>query len=229
MKARALKQTIEDGYTVIPDVMDERTCTRLLADLLEWTSGSSRAGTRNLMACPPVREIAAQDHLVSLAAAILGCAATPYRATLFNKSPDSNWLVTWHQDTALPLQTQLASPEWGPWSTKHGVIYARAPAWALERVATLRVHLDNCHADAGPLRVIPGTHKHGVLSAEAIAHLANSLTPVDCLSARGGVLAMSPLLVHGSSKSRNSSLRRILHIEYAPSEGIAPGIHLALA
>ena len=50
-----------------------------------------------------------------------------FRATLFDKSPVANWLVVWHQDTALPLRHHVAEPGWGPWSTKAGVLYAHAP------------------------------------------------------------------------------------------------------
>jgi hypothetical protein len=45
------------------------------------------------------------------------------RATLFDKSPTANWLVVWHQDTALPVQERREAPGWGPWSVKDGVIY----------------------------------------------------------------------------------------------------------
>ena len=38
-----------------------------------------------------------------MAQEVLGRAALPFRATLFDKSPTPNWLVVWHQDTALPL------------------------------------------------------------------------------------------------------------------------------
>ena len=32
--------------------------------------------------------------------------AQPFRATLFDKSASANWLVVWHQDTALPMRAQ---------------------------------------------------------------------------------------------------------------------------
>ena len=36
----------------------------------------------------------------------------PFRATLFDKSPQANWLVVWHQDTALPLRRRLDISGW---------------------------------------------------------------------------------------------------------------------
>jgi hypothetical protein len=47
-----------------------------------------------------------------IAREIVGAKAWPFRATLFNKSPSSNWLVAWHQDTALPLRERRELPRW---------------------------------------------------------------------------------------------------------------------
>jgi hypothetical protein len=67
------------------------------------------------------------------------------------------------------------------------------------------------------------------MTDEAIAALVRTTEPRDCLVARGGVLAMRPLIVHASSKSRVSAPRRVLHIEYAASMAIGDGIQLAIA
>lgn len=123
------------------------------------------------MSDPAVASFADDPRLLALARDWLGPAALPYRATLFDKSPTANWLVVWHQDTALPLTARVDVPGWGPWSTKAGVLYAHAPASALEGVVALRIHLDDSSRDNGPLRVLPGTHTRGVLSDAAIQEL----------------------------------------------------------
>jgi Phytanoyl-CoA dioxygenase (PhyH) len=105
----------------------------------------------------------------------------------------------------------------------------KAPADALSRVIAVRVHLDNSDADNGPLRVIPGTHMHGVLGDDQIARLVRVRHAVDCLVAAGGVIAMRPLILHASSKARSDRPRRVLHIEYADSRDIGDGLTLALA
>ena len=87
-------------------------------------------------------------------------------------------------------------------SGQDGLIYAHACATALSQVLALRVHLDDSRADNGPLRVLPATHNLGVLDDDTMPMLAAQIAPVDCLVARGGVLAMRPLLVHASSKSQ---------------------------
>src|SRR5262249_10545300 len=139
----------------------------------------------------------------------------PFRATLFDKSADANWLVVWHQDTALPLVSRFEEPGWGPWSTKAGVLYAHAPAWALARVVALRRHLAPSENASGSLRVIPGSHKLGVLTDQELESLSTSQETETCLVPAGGILAMRPLLVHASSKSTSSVPRRVIHIEYA--------------
>jgi ectoine hydroxylase-related dioxygenase (phytanoyl-CoA dioxygenase family) len=166
---------------------------------------------------------------MEFARAVLGPDAFPFRATLFDKSPAANWLVVWHQDTALPLQARMDLPGWGPWSVKEEIDHAHAPAAALRQVLALRVSFDDSTAGNGPLRVLPGTHTRGVLSDDSIHELASQTPPVECTVPKGGVLAMRPLLVHASSKSQTEIPRRVLHIEYAASESIAKPFELAIA
>lgn len=137
--------------------------------------------------------------------------------------------MVWHQDTALPLGERREAPGWGPWSVKGGVVYAHAPAAALNQVLALRIRLDDSVAENGPLRVLSGTHKMGVLSDNAIHKLAEGLTSIHCLVPRGGILAMRPLVVPASSKSRSQMPRRVLHIEYAASWVVGDGLELAVA
>src|SRR5207253_11144281 len=81
----------------------------------------SRAGARHILSVDAVRKIAHDMRLVEIASAVLEAVAIPFRATLFDKSPSSNWLVAWHQDTALPLIEKIETLGWGPWSIKEGV------------------------------------------------------------------------------------------------------------
>lgn len=109
-----------------------------------------------------------------------------------------------------------------------GVLYAHAPAFALEQVVALRVSLDDSTASHGPLRVLPGTHRLGVLDDAEIARLADDVAAVDCVVPAGGVVAISPLTVHASSKSLNDRPRRVLHIEYAAALELSDGVELAV-
>jgi len=219
----------EQGFAILPAALTGSDVEQLDESLARNPLPRSRAGMRHALKHPAVLAVARDPRVLAIAQQILGSSAFPFRATLFDKSPISNWLVVWHQDTALPLRERREQPEWGPWSTKDGVVYAHAPASALSRVVALRLHLDDSTSENGPLRVLPATHTMGVLSDNAIHGLSIRTTAVDCLARRGGILVMRPLIVHASSKSRSAMPRRVLHIEYAASASIGDGLELAIA
>jgi ectoine hydroxylase-related dioxygenase (phytanoyl-CoA dioxygenase family) len=224
-----VERVSKDGFAILPNVISDREIDALHVTLEQSELPRTRAGMRHAMRNAAVAELTRDIRMLELAREVLGAAAVPFRATLFDKSPVSNWLVVWHQDTALPVQKRRDVPGWGPWSIKEGVDYAHAPASALEQVLALRLHLDDSVAENGPLRVLPGTHTLGVLTDEALHDLSAKITAVDCLVPRGGILAMRPLIVHASSKSQSSAPRRVLHIEYAASPIFHDGVTLVEA
>lgn len=219
----------DQGYSILHNVITPGEMIEVKENLAGSTLQRTKAGARHLQNVPVIRDLSADPRLLDIARYFVGPAAVPFRATLFDKSPTANWLVVWHQDTALPLRQRVDRDDWGPWSTKAGVLYAHAPAWALEQVIALRVSLDDSSLTNGPLRVLPRTHRGGVYTDEQIERLARSTAPVDCVTPSGGVIAMRPLTVHASSKSTDGQPRRVLHIEYAATVHLAPGIALAVA
>jgi ectoine hydroxylase-related dioxygenase (phytanoyl-CoA dioxygenase family) len=217
-----------EGFAILPQVLTRQEIIQLLEGISLAAPRRSRAGVRHALSLGSVAHLARQPNVIELARTVLGPSAFPFRATLFDKSPRSNWLVVWHQDTALPLRQHRETAGWGPWSVKEGVVYAHAPATPLSQVLALRIHLDHSTALNGPLRVLPATHTLGVLDDERIHELATKMAPVECLLPAGGILAMRPLLVHSSSKSQAEADRRVLHIEYARSASIAEPLELAI-
>jgi hypothetical protein len=225
-------QTISNdstGYSIHDRLFDECEMARIRDALSAADIIRSKAGARHVLRVDAVRELAHDRRLIDLATQVIGSAPVPFRATLFDKSPASNWLVAWHQDTALPMRCRVESDDWGPWSTKSDVLYAHAPAWTLERIVAIRVHLDDSTVTNGPLRVLPGTHTRGVLTDSEIERMTTVTAAVDCVTAAGGVVAMRPLTVHASSKSQDGRRRRVLHIEYAADLTLGGGIELAVA
>lgn len=221
------RAVIDEGYAIAPSVFAATDIATVGAALENADLARTRAGARNVMRVPIVRSLASDERLISLASRFIGPGPVAFRATLFDKSSRSNWLISWHQDTALPLRTRVTSPFWGPWTTKSDVLHAIAPAEALAKVIALRVHLDDSTLLNGPLRVVPRSHGDGILSQAQIQHLAESVGAVDCLAPRGGVVAMRPLTVHASSKARDGRSRRVLHIEYACEMTMPYGAELA--
>jgi ectoine hydroxylase-related dioxygenase (phytanoyl-CoA dioxygenase family) len=214
------------GFAIVPGVFDSSEVDATTSELGGESLRRSRAGARHLLSVPAVAALARNPRLIALAADVLGCAPVPFGATLFDKSPDANWLVVWHQDTALPLVERRDTAGWGPWSEKAGVVYAHAPATALSQIVALRVHLDDSTPDNGPLRVLPGTHTLGVLSDAQIHDVARRIDPATCTVERGGVIVMRPLIVHASSKVSAAASRRVLHFEYAAATTFAEGLRL---
>jgi hypothetical protein len=219
----------QHGYSIFPNIFSSVEIFALTSELSQAQLKRSRAGARHILSVPVMRNIAEDSRLLEIAFAVLGPAAIPFRATLFDKSPSSNWLVAWHQDTALPLTGKVETPGWGPWSVKEGVIYSHAPNDALEQVLALRVHLDDSTPNNGPRRVLPDTHCGGVFTDSEIQELASKSDAVECTVATGGVIAMRPLVIHASSKSENDLPRRVLHLEYASRIELSDGLRLAIA
>src|ERR1700757_5300643 len=93
----------QSGYGIMPGMLNESETRSLLDTLAAAGLPRSRAGIRHLMGNQEVSRIAHSRNVLAPVKAILGERAIPFRATLFDKSPESNWLVMWHQDTALPL------------------------------------------------------------------------------------------------------------------------------
>jgi ectoine hydroxylase-related dioxygenase (phytanoyl-CoA dioxygenase family) len=216
------------GFAIEGKCLSSADCDLLVEALSQPTILRTRAGARHLMSVSPIFHIATCRPLIKIARDWLGDSAVPFRATLFEKSGQTNWLIPWHQDISLPLSAKSDALGWGPWSEKGGIVYAQAPAWALSRVIALRVHLDASMEDNGPLRVIPGSHKQGVLTDHDVAAYVACHESTSCLIPRGGVLAMRPLLIHASSKARSVEPRRVLHIEYTDSLKLGGGIELAV-
>src|SRR5579863_8991353 len=161
-----------NGFAIRHGVVSPDWMNQTLNDDIRRSPMRSRAGLRHAMLFGSVRLIAGCPQLKQLACEVLGPRAFPFRATLFDKSPAANWLVVWHQDTALPLRQRIDLPGWGPWSLKEGGDSAHAHSTALGQGLALRVSCDDSTLLNGPLRVLPGTHALGVVSDDSLHELS---------------------------------------------------------
>jgi ectoine hydroxylase-related dioxygenase (phytanoyl-CoA dioxygenase family) len=168
-----------------------------------------------------VGQLSRSAEVRSLVIPALGERCVAVRAILFNKTAESNWKVSWHQDVVIAVKERADVPGYGPWSIKNGVSHVRPPAAILEKMLAVCIHIDDCSDDNGPLRVLPGTHNNGILSDAEIVEM-NKDREFVCSVNRGDVILMRPLLLHASSPARNSSSRRVIHIEFASAELPSP-------
>ena len=144
-----------------------------------------------------------------------GCHLT--KAIYFDKPAGSNWLVAWHQDLMINVASRVANaPGYGPWTAKAGWVAVQPPVAVLENTVTIRLHLDDCDATNGALKVVPGSHRQGVVPAEAIVN--QTPRAVACPVPAGGAMLMKPLLLHASNRSTGARPRRVIHLEFSAQE-----------
>jgi len=211
-----------DGFAIVPDVIDEKEISHALSALkrAEQSAGVRRRGgvyaIRNLLVvAPEIGELVDASRIRPLMEQVLGASCFVVRSILFDKTPEANWKVAWHQDLSIAVRARRDMEGFGAWSEKAGVTHVQPPVEILERMLTLRLHLDANDEANAPLRVIPGSHAGGRLSAEAIARLQEKSEAISCLVPRGGALLMRPLLLHASSAARVPEHRRVVHLEFA--------------
>ena len=86
----------------------------------------------------------------------------------FDKTESANWKVPWHQDVTIAVKSRVEVDGFGPWSTKKDVLHVQPPDYVLEKMLSVRIHLDDCPATNGALRVIRASHRNGKLAETAI-------------------------------------------------------------
>jgi len=178
----------------------------------------SRGGVRNLLDLPSIRDFASSPPVRTAVERVLGRDARAVKGILFDKTEGANWKVPWHQDVTITVSAKVEVDGYGPWSMKAGVLHVQPPSSVLERMISLRIHLDDCPEENGALRVIAGSHKTGKLDERAVQRIAGEGSAVVCAMQRGGLLMMRPLLIHASSASIIPGHRRVIHLDYAAAE-----------
>jgi ectoine hydroxylase-related dioxygenase (phytanoyl-CoA dioxygenase family) len=204
-----------DGFFFSDSLIDAAASRAIIAQL---DLQENRAGQRHLIDHPAVIQLLANPALVKLISSALGCNAFAYKATLFDKSTDANWLVAWHQDISIPVANRCELPMWNGWSVKDGVNYVQPPSEVLSSLVALRIHLDECTTSSGPLRVLKASHTLGRVPHEQCAAFVASHEEQVVTGGMGSALLLRPLLIHASSKANASERRRVLHLEFAACE-----------
>ena len=209
-----------DGFAILPDGLDESWIARLRTAIDSVESGTGVRRRRDVYAirgllrrAPGIRELLNLPLVRSLVEPILGPGFFAVSGTLFDKTPRANWKVAWHQDLSIAVRARVEMPGFGPWSTKAGVPHVQPPVSVLEGMLAVRFHLDDCGEDNGALRVIPGSHRLGRLSAERIREVVDATAARICTAPVGAIVVMRPLCVHASSSATQAQNRRVIHLE----------------
>ena len=135
------------------------------------------------------------------------------KAIFFDKTPEANWYVTWHQDVIINVKEKIETNGFTGWTKKSGIHGVCPPEEILRDTITIRIHLDDTDEANGALKVVPGSHNKK-LSDEEINLITQNGIPYICDVAACGIQIMKPLLLHSSSKATSQKHRRIIHLEF---------------
>lgn len=160
--------------------------------------------------------------LGALAAERLGPEACPVRAILFDKSAEANWALGWHQDRTIAVAARAEVSGFGPWTVKAGMQHVEPPFALLERMVTMRIHLDAVPAGNAPLLIAPGSHVLGRIAEMEIDGLVARTGSFACLAARGDVWLYATPILHASAAADAPGRRRVLHVDYSADALPAP-------
>lgn len=205
-----------DGFTLLRDIVAPADCERLSQDV--DAAFAARVGARNPLAHAWCRDLASRLAARPVLRPLLPDGRAAVQCTYFSKSTSNNWLVALHQDLGIPVAARVDDARLSGWSEKDGVVHVQPPADVLETLVAVRVHLDDCGENDGPLRVVPGSHRHGRLAPDDENRLRDARGLTVCTARRGDALVMRPLLLHASSKASGPSRRRVLHYVFGPRE-----------
>jgi hypothetical protein len=136
------------------------------------------------------------------------------KSIYFDKPPQSNWFVAWHQDITIAVKEKILTEGFVNWTAKEGAFAVQPPTQILENIVTLRIHLDDTNTENGALRIIPQSHLNGIVRTEN----QNTATEITCDVEVGGVMLMKPLLFHASRRTTNHRRRRVLHLEFSNAQ-----------
>jgi hypothetical protein len=103
-----------NGYAIVAGAIAPPQIAELAAAL----GPVDRPGRRGLLAIPKIADLANSQQLLDVIRPHMPGDPRPVRAILFNKSPDANWLVGWHQDLTIAVRERRDVPGYGPWSIK---------------------------------------------------------------------------------------------------------------
>lgn len=156
-------------------------------------------------------ELLAPDALGSL----VGPGMRPVRAVLFDKSAAVNWALGWHQDRTIAVKTRADASGYGTWSVKAGMQHVEPPFAVIERMVTIRVHLDAVPADNAPLLIAPGSHRLGKIAEPELTDVVARRGTAVCLAEAGDVWLYATPIVHASAAAAPGGRRRVMQVDYS--------------
>ncbi|WP_129021140.1 phytanoyl-CoA dioxygenase family protein [Edaphocola flava] len=210
---------IRDGHATIPRLYTDAEICEMIriidlnahADMPSEKTQKVFAIRQCLKKIPELTSLIYNNNFKKLVQEVFGKDYFIVKSIYFDKPEEANWFVAYHQDMMITVAEKTEIDGYGPWSNKPGQYTVQPPVELLERMYTVRIHLDDTDAQNGALKVISGSHIQGVYRPELIDWNTNK--EVQCFVPAGGAMLMKPLLLHSSARSIGQKRRRVLHIE----------------
>ena len=203
-----------DGAMILPafappEILEIARAAFANADGRPGRRGFALASETTALVCP-------QGAMGQAAAALASRPMIAVRAIYFDKTPDANWAVPWHQDRTIAVKERVETPGFANWNVKDGIPHVEPPEPLLASMLTLRLFLDDCGPDDGPLEIALGTHALGRVPSAEAPGIARRAPLFVATGFAGDLLAMRLLCLHKSERAAKPYHRRVLHVDYAP-------------
>ncbi len=204
----------DDGYLALENILaiDELNALKQQLVNIDVTG----AGSRELLSERWCQTLANQLKNHPVLSTILPNESKAIQCTYFQKSSEKNWLVPLHQDLSIPVKEQFTKEGFTGWSKKQGALFVQPPSTITNQIIAVRLHIDDCLQAHGPLKVVPTSHQLGRIPERQWVAIRDEKGEKECTVNAGGVVIMSPLILHSSSKASHANGRRVLHFLFVP-------------
>jgi len=146
----------------------------------------------------------------------------PVRLVTFDKSPNTNWGLPWHQDRVIALNRKHEVDGFSNWSKKAEIWHCEPPVKLLEKMLFVRLHLDETTIENGAMEIALKSHLSGLVPGTLTKEVVNSCDTEVTNASPGDVLVLAMLTLHRSLPSATVSRRRVLRIDYCAEELPSP-------
>lgn len=206
----------EHGIEIRRSYISDSIIEEIKNELASYSDVFPKHGIRNAnKKFSSIEKLSKSSEFTDLASSILGSEPQVVRVIFFDKTPDKNWLVSWHQDKIIAVNKKTDVAGWGSWSIKDNIYHVQPSIDVLNKMITFRLHLDDADKNNGCLKIIPKSHNLGILSQIEVTELVSNQEKILCEVHAGDVLLMRPHILHSSSKANRPAHRRVVHIEYS--------------
>jgi ectoine hydroxylase-related dioxygenase (phytanoyl-CoA dioxygenase family) len=208
----------QEGFFIAPHFYSDDFIDEIIEQLDRHNAlqyGKQKIADFNLVTSIPfIKDLAYSPQLISLVEQVLGNDTFSTNAFVLDKTRDNNWGLDWHQDLKIAVKRKIETEGYDNWTVECGIPHTIPPKEVLAKRLSVRIHLDDCFIENGAILIAPKSHRFGILKdSEEIKKITTRET-LYCEIRKGGVMFITPLLLHKSPYSITGKKRRILQIDY---------------